>query len=76
VIISADVRIGRNPHEVKAWQQAGHVIFFLKAGWTNIEIWQQIQKLAKCFPEIIALAQRAKPGDSFQVSVHGKIETD
>ena len=59
VIVSGDVAIGRNPHEVEAWKTAGHTIFFLKAGWTNIEFWQQVQKLAKCFPEIITLAQRA-----------------
>lgn len=76
VILSGDVAIGRNPHEVAAWKQAGHTIFFLKAGWTNIDFWQQVQKLAKCFPEIVELAQRAKPGDSFQVTVNGKIETD
>lgn len=76
VILSADVRIGRNPHEIAAWKQAGHTIFFLKAGWTNIDFWQQVQKLAKCFPEIVELAQRAKLGDSFQVTVNGKIETN
>lgn len=76
VIISGDVAIGRNPHEVKAWKEAGHTIFFLKAGWTNIEFWQQVQKLAKCFPEIVSLAQRAQAGDSFLVTVNGKIESD
>jgi hypothetical protein len=35
VIVTADIRIGRNPHEVLAWKQAGHTIFFLKPG-----IWQ------------------------------------
>ena len=74
VILSGDTAIGRNPHEVAAWKEAGHVIFFLKPGWTNIPFWQQVQKLAKCFPEIIARAQRAKPGDSFMVSVRGEIE--
>jgi hypothetical protein len=74
IILSADVRIGRNPHEVEAWKQAGHVIFFLKAGWTNIDFWQQATKLAKCFPEIIERAQRAKPGDSFMVTTKGDIE--
>jgi hypothetical protein len=74
VIISGDVAIRKNPHEVDAWKEAGHVIFFLKPGWTNIDFWQQVQKLAKCFPEIIARAQRAKPGDSFMVSVRGEIE--
>jgi predicted nuclease of predicted toxin-antitoxin system len=74
VILSGDVAIGRNPHEIAAWKTAGHTIFFLKAGWTNIEFWQQVQKLAKCFSEIIDRAQRARPGDSFLVNVNGKIE--
>lgn len=74
VILSGDVAIGRNPHEVKAWKEAGHVVFFLKKGWTNIEFWQQVQKLAKAFPDIIAEARRAKPGDCFVVTTNGKIE--
>jgi hypothetical protein len=74
VILSGDVAIGRKSHEVEAWKSAGHTIFFLKAGWTNIEFWQQVQKLAKCFPDIMERAQRAKPGDSFLVTVNGKIE--
>ena len=73
VIISGDIAIGRNPHEVAAWKAAGHTIFFLKAGWTNIGFWQQVQKLARCFPDIINHARRAKPGDAFVVTVAGKI---
>jgi PIN domain-containing protein len=30
VIISADTAISRNPHEVEAWKQTGHPIFFFK----------------------------------------------
>jgi hypothetical protein len=67
------VAIGRNPHEVEAWKAAGHTIFFLKAGWTNIEFWQQVQKLARCFPNIVDCARRLKPGESFIVTVNGKI---
>ena len=73
VILSGDVAIGRNPHEVEAWKAAGHTIFFLKAGWTNIEFWQQVQKLARCFSNIIDCARRSKPGESFIVTVNGKI---
>lgn len=76
VILSGAVAIGRNPHEVAAWKEAGHTIFFLKAGWTNIGFWPQVQKLAKCFPEIMELAQRASSGDSFLVTVNGRIEAD
>jgi hypothetical protein len=73
VILSGDVAIGRNPHEVQAWKAAGHTIFFLKAGWTNIGLWQQVQKLARCFSDIIKQAGKAKPGDAFVVTVNGKI---
>ena len=73
VILSGDVAIGRNPHEVMAWKGAGHTIFFLKAGWTNIAFWQQVQKLARCFSDIINHANHAKPGEAFLVTVNGKI---
>ncbi len=75
VIITADVRISRNPHEVKAWKEAGHTIFFLKPGWTDCAFWVQLTKFTKCFPDIIKIAKHARRGDSFTVSVSGKIES-
>ena len=74
IIITADVRIGKNPHEIAAWKQAGHTIFFLKPGWTDMRFWDQAQKFTKCFPQIIEKAKTAKCGSSFIVSVNGKIE--
>lgn len=74
IIITADVRIGRNPHEICAWKQAGHTIFFLKPGWLKMNFWDQAHKFVKSFPEIINTAQRAKRGESFIVSVNGKVE--
>jgi hypothetical protein len=74
VIVTADVRIRRNPHEVKAWQQAGHTIFFLKPGWTDLRFWEQANKFTKCFPDLIKEAERAERGSAFIVSVNGKIE--
>ena len=74
IIISADVRIGKNPHEIKAWKEAGHTIFFLKPGWTEMPSWAQANKFTKCFPDIIEAAKRAKRSSSFVVSVDGKIE--
>jgi len=73
VIITADIRIGKNPHEIEAWKQAGHTIFFLKPGWLKMTFWNQAQKFVKCFPEIIETAKRAKRGDSFIVTVNGKV---
>ncbi len=74
VVISGDIRIGRNPHEVRAWRNAGHTLFFLKPGWTQINFWEQVQKLAHCFQELLDTAARAAPGDSFRITVNGKIE--
>ncbi|HET7626705.1 MAG TPA: hypothetical protein VFM25_15730 [Verrucomicrobiae bacterium] len=73
VIVSGDVRISKNPHEIKAWETAGHTTFFLKAGWTNISFWDQAHKFVKCFPEIIETAKRVKSGSIFSVSINGKI---
>jgi hypothetical protein len=73
IIVTADVRIGKNPQEVEAWRQAGHTIFFLKPGWTDMTFWDQAQKFTKCFPSIIEKARHAPKGSSFVVAVNGKI---
>ena len=74
IIVTADVRIGKNPQEIEAWKQAGHTIFFLKPGWTDMVFWVQAQKFTKCFPSIIEKTRFAERGSSFIVSVNGKIE--
>lgn len=74
IIITADVRIGRNPHEIKAWKEAGHTIFFLKPGWTDMPFWTQANKFTKCFPDIMKAAKSGKRGSSFVVSANGKLE--
>jgi hypothetical protein len=74
VIVTADIRISRNPHEVKAWKEAGHTIFFLKPGWTDLTFWEQANKFTKCFPDLITEAVRAERGSAFIITVNGKIE--
>jgi PIN like domain len=75
VILSGDAAISRNPHEVRAWKEAGHPIFFLKHAWTNVHGWESASKLFHRFPEILKLAQKANPGDGFWVPIKGdKIE--
>ncbi|MGA8658846.1 MAG: DUF5615 family PIN-like protein [Chthoniobacterales bacterium] len=74
VIISADTAISRNPHEVQAWKEAGHPIFFFKHSLAQQPFWQQASRLCRVFPDIIRLASRAGPGDSFQIPVKGAIE--
>jgi len=73
VIISADNRITKNPHEVRAWRSAGHTTFFLKPGWTHYSFWIQAYKFVKCFPDIIATAAKAESGRFFLVAGNGKI---
>ncbi len=74
VIVTADIRISRNPHEVQAWREAGDTIFFLKPGWTDLAFWEQANKFTKCFPSLIKEAERAERGSAFIVTVNGKIE--
>ena len=74
VIVTADIRIRRNPHEVQAWREVGHTIFFLKPGWTNLTFWDQANKFTKCFPALVKEAERAERGSAFLVGVSGKIE--
>ena len=75
VIISGDLQIRKNPHEVKAWLAAGHTTFFLKSGWINLSFWTQVEKFVKCFPAILIAASSAKAGDVFFVTVKAKIES-
>jgi hypothetical protein len=74
VIVTADLRISRNPHEVQAWKEAGHTIFFLNPGWTDLTFWEQANKFTKCFPEIIKQAEHTERGAAFIITVNGKIE--
>ena len=75
VIVSGDLRIRKNPHELRAWQKAGHTTFFLKKGWIDLGFWDQAWKFAKVFPELIEAARTAKPGTAFFLTVNGKIES-
>ncbi len=73
IIITADARAGQNPHEIEAWKQTGHTVFFLKSGWLKLAFWEQAQKLVECFPEIIRQAERAERGSAFMVATSGRI---
>jgi exonuclease III len=75
IIVSGDVNISRNPHEVRAWKAAGHTIFFLAPGWTHLKSFEQASKLFALFSRIMQLALKAKQGSAFMVPVRGaKIE--
>jgi hypothetical protein len=73
VVISADPRISKSPHERAAWMESGLTIFFLRS-FAELPFWQQAAKLVKCWPDIVKEAKRAKRGTGFLVSIQGKIE--
>ena len=75
VIVTADVAINRNPHEIRAWKEAGHTLFFLKPGWMDLTFWEQANKFTRCFPEIIKEAMRSERSAAFTVKVNGRIES-
>jgi PIN domain-containing protein len=75
VIVTADVAINRNPHEIRAWKEAGHTLFFFKPGWTDLTFWEQANKFTRCFPEIIKQAMRSERSAAFTVKVNGRIES-
>lgn len=74
IILSADMAISRNPHEVEAWKKAGHPIFFFKPAWIQQLFWEQSSRICHLFPEIMKHALRAHSGDAFLVPFKGKIE--
>jgi len=74
IVISGDYRIGKSPHERRAWHESGLTVFFLSKGWTNIPPLQQHSKLALILGDIIEQAQQAKPGTGFAVALNGKIQ--
>lgn len=74
VIVSGDLQIRKNPHEIRAWKEAGHTTFFLKKGWIDLPFWDQAWKFAKVFPELLATAERARKGTPFFITPNAKIE--
>ena len=73
VVITADPRISRNPALQAAWLESGLTVFFLRS-FADLAHWEQAARLVKWWPAIVAAARRAKPGQGFLVSVHGKVE--
>ncbi len=73
VVISADTRISRSPHEREAWLASGLTIFFLRS-FAEQPAWEQAAKLVKWWPDIVKEAKKARRGTGFVVTIHGKIE--
>jgi PIN like domain len=70
VIICGDMNILRARAERLVWESAGLIGFFLKKGWMNQGPWEQMWRLVKWWPMIVAQAERAEPGSAFGVGVN------
>jgi PIN like domain len=71
VIVSADLRITRNPAERKAWKESGLTAFFLKPGWAEQRTWVYAAKLITWWPDITAQARMISRGTGFLVPIRG-----
>ena len=69
VIISADERITRNPHERRAWQESHLTAFFLASGWANQKFWDKTWMFIRWFPTLAQQARIVEPGAGFLVPV-------
>lgn len=74
IIVSGDPRITKGRHERAAWLESGLTAFFLKSGWTNLPLWDQVWRLVKYWPDIARHASESRKGSGFVINVNGKIE--
>lgn len=58
IVISADCKIGSNPHELQAWRETDLTIFFLKRGWLKFQLWDMAWRLIKVWPTIRSHADK------------------
>ncbi len=71
VVITSDIRITKNKHEVLAWKESGLTVFFLKNAWLKMTFWPQAAQIVKTWPNIKKLAQRYPTAHRFLVPVSG-----
>jgi DNA-directed RNA polymerase subunit H (RpoH/RPB5) len=71
--ITGDHRILTKPDERRLLEESKLVTIFLPKGYTKDRLWAQFQLLIKAWEEIVAVAERAKPGDCYEVQRYGKV---
>lgn len=69
IVLSADLRILRSPHNIEAWQRADLIGFFLDRGWLRLKFWDQAWRLIRRWSDIESAANLVAPGSSFLVPV-------
>ena len=67
VILTHDLQIKKRPHELAAWREQGHIVFFLAKGWSRIPFQDRAWMLVRWWPTIVDTAENAQGGDGFQI---------
>jgi hypothetical protein len=73
IVISADLRISRNPVEKATWKESGLTAFFFAAPWGNDSFWKQSASLVTWWPEIVRQATLTPAGHGFSLPKGAKI---
>lgn len=58
IIITADIRIRKNPAERAALESSGLTWFFFPKGFMGIDRWEQSWRTIKIFPDIIKCSEK------------------
>jgi predicted nuclease of predicted toxin-antitoxin system len=69
VVLTHDVRITRNPHELAALEQSGLTVFIFAKGWLDIGFWEQAWQLIKRWPGITSIARRSTKSNRYRVKL-------
>ncbi|HEY4183658.1 MAG TPA: hypothetical protein VGP07_01255, partial [Polyangia bacterium] len=62
-----------NPDERRLFEEWKLTAIFMPKGFTKESLWSQFQLVVKAWQEIVAVAERARPGDCYEVQRNGKV---
>lgn len=71
IVISADLRIPRNPAEKATWHESGLTAFFFASPWGHDSYWKQTVSLVTWWPIIMDQARRTPTGHGFSLPKKG-----
>lgn len=71
--ITSDRRIATAQRQREIMQAARLTTFFLPKTYTQLQLWPQYQILVRAWEQIVANAERCRPGDCFDVQENGKV---
>jgi hypothetical protein len=78
VIISVDLAPknlpGKTKLEARAFHEAGAIVFYLPSEFSRWKQWEQIACFFKYWPAIKTKAEKARPGNVFEVAENGRVQ--